>query len=202
MAVAETTELECINIMLAAIGEAPINSLVGTLPVDARIAQSTLTEVNKSVQSEGWSFNTETDVTLTRDGSNHVNLPINVLRVDANIHQHPTIDPIQRGLKLYDRQNNKYEFDEDLICTVVYFRDFNEIPEPARYYMNIKAARIFVDRLVSDQGLRTYTQQDEVRARAILMETDLANGDHNMLRGDPSLTNIFDTYNPSSALIR
>ena len=202
MAVAETTELECINIMLAAIGEAPINSLVGTLPVDARIAQSTLTEVNKSVQSEGWSFNTETDVTLTRDGSNHVNLPSNVLRVDANIHQHPTIDPIQRGLKLYDRQNNKYEFDEDLICTVVYFRDFSEIPEPARYYMNIKAARIFVDRLVSDQGLRTYTQQDEVRARAILMETDLANGDHNMLRGDPSLTNVFDTYNPSSALIR
>ena len=202
MAVAETTELECINIMLAAIGEAPINSLVGTLPVDARIAQSTLTEVNKSVQSEGWSFNTETDVTLTRDGSNHVNLPADVLRVDANIHQHPTIDPIQRGLKLYDRQNNKYEFDEDLICTVVYFRDFSEIPEPARYYMNIKAARIFVDRLVSDQGLRTYTQEDEVRARSILMETDLTNGDHNMLRGDPSLTNIFDTYNPSSALIR
>ena len=202
MAVAETTELECINIMLAAIGEAPINSLIGTLPVDARIAQSTLTEVNKSVQSEGWSFNTETDVTLTRDGSNHVNLPADVLRVDANIHQHPTIDPIQRGLKLYDRQNNKYEFDEDLICTVVYFRNFDEIPEPARYYMNIKAARIFVDRLVSDQGLRTYTQEDEVRARSILMETDLANGDHNMLRGDPSLTNIFDTYNPSSALIR
>jgi len=34
------------------------------------------------------------------------------------------------------------------------------------------------------------------------METDLANGDHNILRGDPSLTSIFDTYNPSSALIR
>ena len=202
MAVAATTELECINVMLASIGEAPINSLVGTLPVDARIAQSTLTEVNKSVQSEGWSFNTETDVTLTRDGSNQIHLPINVLRVDANIHQHPTIDPIQRGLKLYDRQNNKFEFEEDLICTVVYFRDFNEIPEPARYYMNIKAARLFVDRLVGDQALRTYTKEDETRARSILMETDLVNGDHNMLRGDPSLTNIFDTYNPSSALIR
>ena len=89
MAVAETTELECINIMLAAIGEAPINSLVGTLPVDARIAQSTLTEVNKSVQSEGWSFNTETDVTLTRDGSNHVNLPADVLRVNVDIDTGP-----------------------------------------------------------------------------------------------------------------
>ena len=86
--------------------------------------------------------------------------------------------------------------------TIVYFRDFNEITEPARRYITIKAARIFVDRLVSDDGLRTYTQQDETRARAILMETDLANGDHNVLRGDPSLTSVFDTYSPSSALIR
>ena len=202
MAVAATTELEAINIMLAAIGEAPINSLTDTLPVDARTAQNTLTEVNKSVQSEGWSFNTEIDVTLTRDGSNQINLPTNVLRVDANIHQHPTIDPIQRGLKLYDRQNNKYEFDDDLICTVVYYRDFDEITEQARRYINIKAARIFVDRLIGDQGLRTYTQEDETRARAILTESDYANADHNLLRGDPSLTNIFDTYNPSSALIR
>ena len=202
MSVAATTELESINIMLAAIGEAPINSLTGTLPVDARLAQSTLTEVNKEVQSEGWSFNTEIDVTLTRDGSNQINLPIDVLRVDPNIHQHTTVDAIQRGLKLYDRLNNKFEFEEDLICTVVYFRNFDEIPEQARYYMTIKAARVFVDRLVSDEGLRTYTQQDEVRARAILMETDLSNGDHNLLRGDPSLTSVFDTYNPSSALIR
>ena len=202
MAVAATTELESINIMLAAIGEAPINSLTGTLPVDARLAQSTLTEVSKEVQSEGWSFNTEIDVTLTRDVSNHISLSTDVLRVDPNIHQPPTIDAIQRSLKLYDRLNNKYEFDEDLICTIVYFRDFNEITEPARRYITIKAARIFVDRLVSDDGLRTYTQQDETRARAILMETDLANGDHNVLRGDPSLTSVFDTYSPSSALIR
>ena len=202
MAVAATTELQCINIMLAAIGEAPINSLVGLLPADAVTAQSTLLEANKSIQSEGWSFNTEIDVTFTRDGSNQINLPTNILRIDANVNHHPTIDPIQRGTKLYDRQNNKYEFDEDLICTVVYFREFDEIPEPARHYINIQAARKFVDRIVSDQALRTYTLQDEQRARAILMETDLANGDHNLLRGDPSLTSIFDTYNPSSALIR
>ena len=202
MTVAATTELESINIMLAAIGEAPVNNLTGTLPVDARLAQSTLTEVNKEVQSEGWSFNTEIDVTLTRDGSNHVALSTDVLRVDPNIHQHTTIDAIQRGLKLYDRLNNKYEFDEDLICTVVYFRTFDEIPEPARRYITIKAARVFIDRLVGDRTLRAYTEQDETRARSILMETDLANGDHNILRGDPSLTSVFDTYSPANALIR
>jgi len=203
MTVAATTELEAVNIMLAAIGEAPVNTLTGTLPVDVRLAQSTLTEVNKEVQSEGWSFNTEIDVTQQRDSSTQqINLSTDILRIDPNIHQHPTIDAIQRGLKLYDRLNNKYEFDEDLICTVVYFRTFVEIPEPARRYITIKAARIFVDRLVSDDGLRTYTQQDEIRARAILMETDLANGDHNLLRGDPSLTSVFSTYSPSNALIR
>ena len=203
MSIAATTELESVNIMLAAIGESPINSLSGTLPVDARLAQSTLKEVNKDVQSEGWSFNTEIDVTFTRDATTKlISLPTNILRIDPNIHQHPSIDAIQRGSKLYDRLNNKYEFDEDLICTVVYFRDFDEIPEPARRYITIKAARVFVDRLVSDDGLRSYTQQDETRARAILMETDLSNADHNVLRGDPSLTSVFDTYSPSNAIIR
>ena len=203
MSIAATTELESVNIMLAAIGESPINSLSGTLPVDARLAQSTLKEVNKDVQSEGWSFNTEIDVTFTRDATTKlISLPTNILRIDPNIHQHPSIDAIQRGLKLYDRLNNKYEFDEDLICTVVYFRDFDEIPEPARRYITIKAARVFVDRLVSDDGLRSYTQQDETRARAILMETDLSNADYNVLRGDPSLTSVFDTYSPSNAIIR
>jgi len=202
MAVAATTELEAINIMLAAIGEAPVNTLTGSLPVDVKIAQSTLVEINKSVQAEGWSFNTEIDVTLTRNASKQIVLPVDVLRVDANIHQHPDIDPIQRGLKLYDRLKNTFEFDEDLICTVVYFRDFEEIPEQARSYINIRAARIFVDRLVSDQGLRTYTKEDEIRARVTLTETDLANGDHNMLRGDPSLTTVFGTYSPANGLIR
>ena len=203
MTTAATSELESINIMLAAIGEAPVNSLTGTVPVDVRLAQSTLTEINKEIQSEGWSFNTEIDVTLNRnDTTKQIVLSTDILRIDPNIHQHPTVDAIQRGLKLYDRLNNRYEFDEDLICTVVYFRTFDEIPEPARRYMTIKAARVFVDRLVSDDGLRTYTQEDEIRARAILMETDLANGDHNLLRGDPSLTSVFDTYSPANALIR
>ena len=202
MTVAATTELECINIMLAAIGEAPVNSLTGTVPVDVRLAQSTLTEVNKQVQSEGWSFNTEIDVTLTRNASNNIVLGTDVLRVDEQTHDHPSIDPIQRGLKLYDRKKNTFVFDEDLKCTVVYFRSFDELPEQARSYMTIKAARIFVDRLVSDQSLRTYTQEDEIRARSVLMETDLSNADHNMLIGDPAISDAISTFSPIDVLNR
>ena len=202
MTVAASTELEAINIMLASIGEAPKNTLTGTLPVDAKLAQNTLSEINKEVQSEGWSFNTEIDKVLTRDSSNNINLSNDIISADPNIHHHPDVDAIQRGLKLYDRQNHTFEFEADLKSTVVFLRDFDEIPEPARRYITIKAARTFVDRLVGDQGLRAFNKEDETRARAILMETDLENGDHNLLRGDPSLTSVFDTYSPSRALIR
>ena len=210
--IAASTKLESVNIMLSAIGESPINTLSETtgttfdntvLPVDAQMALDVLQEQNRAVQSEGWSFNTEIDVTLLRSNvTKEVILPTDVLRVDPNIHQHPSVDAIQRGLKMYDRLNNTFSFDNDLVCTIVYFREFNEIPEPARYYITVKAARVFVDRLVSDGGLRGFTQQDEARARAVLMETDLSNADHNLLRGDPSLTNVFDTYSPANVLIR
>ena len=197
-----TTQLEAVNIMLAAIGEAPINTLSGTVPVDVKLAEATLTEINKEVQSEGWSFNTEINVELTRGDADQILLASNVLRVNPNVHDHPDIDAIQIGSKLYDRKNHTYTFSESLKCTVVYYRTFNEIPEPAKRYINIKAARIFVDRLVGDEELRTFTQGDEVRARAILMETDYSNADHNILVGDPALADVFSTYSPSSVLIR
>ena len=202
MAVAATTELECINIMLAAIGEAPINTLTGTLPVDAVTAQKTLAEINKDVQNEGWSFNQEFNVKLTRDGTNQIALGTDMLKVDANVFDHPTIDVIQRGLKMYDRKNNTYVFDADLTCNITYFRNFDEIPESARRYINIRAARVFVDRLVGDDGLRTYTAQDEARARANLMENDMDNADHNVLSGDPNLNNAMNTFTPADVLNR
>ena len=53
-------------------------------------------------------------------------------------------------------------------------------------------------------GMRPYTvsKEDEIRARVTLTETDLCNGDHNILRGDPSLTTVFGTYSPANGLIR
>ena len=68
--------------------------------------------------------------------------------------------------------------------------------------MTIKAARIFVDRFVSDQSLRTYTEGDEIRARSVLMETDLSNADHNMLIGDPAISDAISTFSPIDVLNR
>ena len=55
-----TTELEAVNAMLAALGEAPIADFDGgvSLP-DVQIALNTLRDAVREVQSMGWKFNTE-----------------------------------------------------------------------------------------------------------------------------------------------
>ena len=42
----------------------------------------------------------------------------------------------------------------------------------------------------------------KLRARAILMETDLSNADHNVLSGDPNLNNPINTFSPADVLNR
>ena len=49
---------------------------------------------------------------------------------------------------------------------------------------------------------RGYTQQDEVRARAVLLDSDASIADHNVLTGDPAISGRFGTFMPSKALIR
>ena len=47
MAQSSTTELEAVNTILSAIGESPVNSLSGTLPIDATQAKNLLTEISR-----------------------------------------------------------------------------------------------------------------------------------------------------------
>ena len=69
-----TTELEAVNTILSTIGEAPLNSLTGSLPVDGTVAVNILSEITREVQSAGWHFNTHYKVTLTRDTGNKIPL--------------------------------------------------------------------------------------------------------------------------------
>ena len=82
MALALTTKLEAINTLLSNVGEAPVNSLSGSLTSDVRLAQNILDEVSRDVQSAGWHFNTEKEVPLAPNSENQVELSDGVARVD------------------------------------------------------------------------------------------------------------------------
>lgn len=163
-----TTELEAVNTLLACIGESPVNSLTVSSTSDVALAKRVLSEVNRKVQSDGWDFNVEKEVELAKDNTGLVTFPLNTLRAYVDKTRYSDIDPVVRGNRLYDRKNRTYVFDRNIVCTLITLLDFTDLPQTAREYITIRAARIFVDRAVGDNSLRSYTLQEEGDAKRAL----------------------------------
>jgi hypothetical protein len=165
MAETLTTETEAVNTMLACIGEAPINTLLGDLPASIQIAVDLLRETSRRIQLKGWHFNKEEEYELSRNGDNEVQLPANTLACDLTI-ERGDVDLVQRGLFLYDRKNHTYELDFNPEATITFFLSWDELPEAARNYIKIKAARIYQDQTVGSTDHHRFTQQDEAESYA------------------------------------
>ena len=90
-----TTELEAVNTILSTIGEAPLNSLTGSLPVDGTVAKNVLNEITREVQSQGWHFNTHYKTTLSRDTNNKIPLASNVLRIELDPNRYSKYNTIK-----------------------------------------------------------------------------------------------------------
>ncbi len=190
-----TTELEAVNIMLSTIGEAPVNNLESGL-VDAETAETILKNVSRDVQSHGWNFNSEPDYTVAADTSGNVILPTEIVRADLaqseTKFRSSKNEYIQRGNKMYDKVNHTYNIGKALKLDVVVSLTFDLLPEIARRYIAIKAARIFQERVVGSETLSTMNRNDEQQAWFALQE----------MEGDNSDYNIFDDYGTASVLDR
>lgn len=193
MALTLTTELDAINIMLGTIGESPINSLdAATGVVDAVTARSILAEVAVQVQEEGWHFNTESEFVLTPDaGTNEIYVSPNTIEVDVSPYT-TDVDVAIRGNRLYDRKNKTYKFSQDIKADLTILLEFNELPQAARHYITIRAARVFQQRMVGSQILGAYTDQDEARALRAMRRYESKSGDYNILTGNYSVMRVID----------
>lgn len=183
-----TTELEAINTILSVIGESPISSLADISSVaDAVTAQSILSEVSRQVQTKGWHFNTEKDFELTPDTfSKEITVPSNALRVDTSGDSRET-DVVQRGTRLYDRIKHTFQFSASLKCEIVVLLPFDQLPQAARHYVTIKAARIFQSRTVGSEALYQFTSLDERDALLDLKRNEGITGDYNILTSNPTV---------------
>tara|TARA_B100000287_G_scaffold292642_1_gene275979 strand:+ start:1254 stop:1859 length:606 start_codon:yes stop_codon:yes gene_type:complete len=190
-----TTELEAVNTILSTIGEAPLNTLSGSLPVDGTIAKNVLSEVAREVQSQGWHFNTHTNVTLSRDTDNKIPVATNVVRVelDPTKYSKGNYDIVQRDNFLYNIAENKDTFDINFEkVKIVYLLPFNEIPEQAKRYITIRSARIFHDRTLGANTLHKFSVEDEEKALSILKQAEASTGDYT----------IFDTPEQAYTVVR
>ena len=127
MPLARTTELEATNRVLLMMGEAPVNSLANTFGL-AKQAHDMLKAVSRTVQSEGWSFNTDFEAALARNSSNEILINPSVSRVVVDQQLYPDYDITQRGNKLYDRKNQTFAFTQDLKGDITYMFDWDDLP--------------------------------------------------------------------------
>lgn len=201
MPFADTTQLEAVNIMLATIGEAPVDTLTGPMTTDASLALACLNEHTKSVQSDGYPWNTDVNVTLPMDASGNIFLASNTALVEVNKSRYSNVWPILRpqanGMKqLYDRRNQTYSFSQlpgGLIADrIVYWLDWTQLPEAARRYVLIKAARTFADRSVGAETIHQFTAADEMNAKRAIEANKV----------DMDQMNIFQSPSTSQMLFR
>lgn len=178
---AKTTELDAVNVCLSLMGSSPVSSLVPPYGADVANARNLLLEVSKNVQSEGWSFNTECDYTLHRDANNKIPVASNIIAVDADTDW--AVDVVERDGFLYNKKPlaHTFVFDHDVKCEVVFMFAFDELPQPARAYIMICAARKFQSRYLGSENQHAYTEMDETRARLNLMSAEADAADTNIL---------------------
>jgi hypothetical protein len=189
-----TTKLEAVNIIISVIGEAPVNTITGvSLPVTAIQAISTLDETSKAVQSEGWHCNTEHEYELTPDSvTSKITLPQNTLKFDLDPLLYTDSDPVQRGLKLYDRKNHTELWTKSVKGSITFELEFEDLPEQLRHYITVKSARVFANRFIGTREIEGFTLREEVEAKARAIDSDSENADRT----------IFDHYSVLRVLDR
>jgi len=181
-----TTELEAVNTILSTIGEAPLSTLTGSLPVDGTTAKNILNEISREVQSAGWHFNTQYMVDLTRDADDKVPIGTDVVRVELNNkYDKSSYDVVQRGSYLYNLAKNTNIFTQDFTeNTLVYLLSFSDLPEQARRYITIRSARVFHDRTLGANTLHKFSSEDELRSLSVMKQAESATGDNTIFDSD------------------
>ena len=195
MSTSPTTQLQAVNILLSTIGEAPVSSLSSGL-LDAETAETLINEVSRNVQSMGWNFNTELNLTISPNEAGEVVLPVEYVRADLaqslTKFRSSTEEYILRGQKMYDKVKHSYTISKPLKLDIITLLSFTDLPEVARRYITAKASRIFQERVVGSDTLSAMNRQDETEALYALREMEGDNGDYN----------IFDDYGTASVLDR
>lgn len=198
-----TTKLQAINQMLSGIGQAPVVSLDIANP-EIALAEAILDAVNREVQGEGWHFNTEVNYPFTADVNGQIAVPINVLQLSDNKYSNTQkYQTVLRDGKLYDKINHTYTFTagSTVKCDVVWFFDFEDLPQVFKDYITQRASRVFAGRALGSQEMVTFNAQDEANLRANCLAYDTSTSDVNIF-GVESGQNFYISYTPFRAIAR
>jgi len=203
-----STELDAVNSILMSVGETPVNTLTVQSP-EVVIAQNTLRQVCREIQAEGWSYNTENQYPINLDTNNQCIIPNNVLQLDLNIFEHgKDYDIVRRSdngvMKVYDKKNHSFTFENcsKLYFDIVWMLDFEDLPQAFKDYITTRASRIASNRMVNSQPSAKLLESDEAAARALAVEYEMKQSDHNIFSDFQYQQDANTTYRPFKVLRR
>lgn len=171
--------------MLQVINESSVTTITGTLPFEVSLAIDILDETIRELLQDSYVFNTEREVVLTPNVSNNISVPSNYVQIWNTGNDYV----IRNGL-LYSMVDKTSTFTSEVTVDVVYLLDFEDLPEAAKNYCKIRAARVYSDRMVGAKDIRAFTQQDEIEAKAKLMNYVFNVDRPNLLSGNNSINRI------------
>lgn len=182
--------LGAVNILLAAIGQAQIATLItADLKEDARKALEVLGQTSVNVQSRGWEFNTDRDVILDPAPDGTITVPSTCSMVKT-VGAHRRIKVVQRGLKLWRPDKQTYVIGQSLKVDMQHLLAFEDLPQPARWYVTCLAARRFAVPELASASAYQFTQTDENTALAQLEQYDTEITDRTMGEVNPHIVNM------------
>lgn len=188
---APMTELEAVNELLGSIGQAQINTLDSAYG-DAATAQTYLDQVTRDVQLWGFKFNTDTAYPLTPDINGLLQVPSGAMRItstdgklDLTQRRHPS-----GSMCIWDLANRTWTFTAQVFFDISWAYGFEDLPQSARHYIAVAAARLFQNKLIGSSELDTKNQEYEQRAWNLLLMDERAGRKTNSFAKSPSLVAI------------
>jgi hypothetical protein len=169
------SELDAVNEMLAAISASPIPSL-SLPPPDAATALVLLRGTARDLQEAGWTFNTETSVTLLPNTAGEILIPNDVLRIDSE-----DADVVQRGNRLWNRETSSFTFANGIAAELTRLLPWDWLPSVARRYITALAIEKFQAAFPPSPELVQVYQRVLLRAERAFQEAEAENGDYNVL---------------------
>lgn len=176
------TALDAVNRMLTMVGERPVATLDATVVTNASLAYSTLLETSKEVQTSGFEFNTDTRYTLEVAGDGGIAVPENVLSLNPS---YRGIDITLRGRWLYDRANHTYTFTEPQQVDIVWYLEWDELPDAAQQYIVVRAGRQFSKNVLGTPEVANLNAEQEQKAMINLLVYDNDQRNPNLMDNIP-----------------
>lgn len=171
------SELEAVNKILAVAGDSPVQTLEDDY-IQAILARQILTRTSRKIQGTGWWFNEDENVILIPDIDGFVTLGNNVISAIVN-NDAGTV--IQRGERLYDRQERTYVFTENINADLVIALEWSELPQSAREFIADSACVQYNNDFFGAQEVKQILETNRSASYLNLKQEDTEARDINML---------------------